>query len=111
MKDSGRRDAAERILRRVFRAAKPGLRWRLWDGSEGSVGTPDGTWTLVFRDPASFRALFGSKNSQVMGEAFIDDLIDVDGDLFAALRVANDLEDLEPSLLDKLAVGWLLRSV
>jgi len=105
-----RRHAAA-ALERIFAQVKPGLRYRLWDGSEGSVGNPDGSFTLVIRDPETFRATFGSNNTRVMAEAFIDDRVDVEGDLFAALRVANQLEDLELGLRERLGLYLDLRRV
>lgn len=105
------RSSAGAILRRVFGTTKPGLRYRLWDGSEGSVGDPDGSFTLVIRDRDTFREVFGSTNTRVMAEAFIDNRIDVEGDLFAALRAANQLEDLEFGWLEKLGIFLEMRHV
>jgi hypothetical protein len=105
------RRAAGAVLESIFGAARPGLRYRLWDGSEGTVGHPDGSFTLVIRDPETFRATFGTNNTRVLAEAFIDNRIDVDGDLFAALRTANQLEDLRLGLLAKLAILWNLRRI
>jgi len=105
------RRAAGAVLARIFGAVRPGLRYRLWDGSEGTVGRPDGSFTLVIRDPETFRTTFGTNNTRVMAEAFIDDRIDVDGDLFAALRTANQLEDLQLGPLAKLAILANLRRV
>src|SRR5262249_3859402 len=64
---------AEGVLRRIFARVMPGIRYRLWDGSEGTIGRPDGTWTLVVRDRDAFRTTFGSHNSRLMAEAFIDE--------------------------------------
>jgi hypothetical protein len=102
---------AAAVLERIFAAVRPGLHYRLWDGSEGSVGSPDGSFTLVIRDADTFRKTFGSNDTRVMAEAFADDRIDVDGDLFAALRVANQLEDLELGVLDKLGIYMDLRRI
>jgi len=99
------------VLRRVFGSVRPGLHYRLWDGSEGDVGSPDGTFTLVVRDRDGFRKAFGANDTRVMAEAFIDKHIDVDGDLFAALRVVNQLEDLELGFFDKLGIYFDLRRV
>jgi hypothetical protein len=100
--DTGKsRRSAESVLARIFRGVRPGLRYRLWDGTEGDVGHPDGSFTLVIRD----------RNTRVMGEAFIDNRIDVDGDLFAALRVANQLEESQLGIFDKLAIFLDLRGV
>ena len=90
---------------------EPGLRYRLWDGSEGAVGRPDGSFTMVIRDRDTFRETFGSSNTKVLAEAFIDNRIDVEGDLFAALRVANQLEDLELGWFDKLGIAADLRRI
>lgn len=104
------RRSAEAVLRRVFEGLEPGVRYRLWDGSEGVIGRPDGTWTLVVRDPSGFRRAFGS-DSRAMAEAFVANDIDVEGDLFAALRLANQLESLEFGLIDKLGIWLDLRGV
>jgi hypothetical protein len=101
--EPGRR-RADAVLQRIFGAVKPGLHYRLWDGSEGDVGHPDGSFTLLLRDREAFREIFGAANTHVMAEAFIDNRFDVDGDLFAALRVANQLEELELGWLDKLGI-------
>jgi len=106
----GRR-RADAVLQRIFGAVKPGLRYRLWDGGEGDVGHPDGSFTLLLRDRDAFREVFGAANTHAMAEAFIDNRIDVDGDLFAALRVANQLEELELGWLDKLGIYLDLRRI
>jgi hypothetical protein len=103
---AARRRAAHAILERIFGHVEPGLRYRLWDGSEGDVGQPDGSFTLVLRDPHTFRAVFAGGNTRVMAEAFADNRIDVDGDLFSALRTANQLEGLDLGWLDKVGI-WL----
>lgn len=103
--------AVRSVLERIFGGVQPGLRYRLWDGSEGSIGQPDGSFTLVIRDRDTFRRCFSSQNTKVMAEAFVEDRIDVDGDLFAALRVANQLEDLHLGWVDKLAISLDLMSV
>jgi len=50
-------------------------------------------------------------DTKVMAEAFVQKRIDCDGDLFAALRVANQLEDLRLGWVDKLAIFLDLRRV
>jgi hypothetical protein len=108
--ERSRRSAAG-VLRRVFGHVTPGIRFRLWDGSEGTIGRPDGSWTLILRDRESFRAAFAGKNSRLMAEAFIDDRIDVEGDLYSALRIANQVESLELGFFDKLGLWLDLRGV
>jgi hypothetical protein len=103
--------AARSVLERVFGQVQPGLRYRLWDGSEGDIGQPDGSFVLAIRDRETFKQCFSSQNSKVMAEAFVENRIDCDGDLFAALRVANQLEDLRLGWVDKLAIYLDLLSV
>jgi hypothetical protein len=103
--------AARSVLERIFGRVEPGLRYRLWDGSEGDIGRPDGSFVLAIRDRETFRECFSSQNTKVMAEAFVDNRVDVDGDLFAALRVANQLEDMRLGWVDKLAIYLDLRSV
>jgi len=110
--DSDRsRSSAGGVLRRVFGRCTPGIRYRLWDGSEGIVGSPDGSWTLVLRDRDAFRAAFSGKNTRLLGEAFVAEEIDVEGDLFSALRIANQLEDVELGIFDKLGIWLDMRGV
>ena len=42
--------AAAGVLERVFAGVTPGLQYRLWDGSEGRVGAPDGSYLAGVRD-------------------------------------------------------------
>ena len=76
MGDARSRRHARTVLERIFGHVEPGLRYRLWDGSEGSVGNPDGSFTLVIRDRDTFRETFGSNDTKVMAEAFADEYID-----------------------------------
>jgi hypothetical protein len=103
--------AARSVLESIFGKVKPGLRYRLWDGSEGDIGRPDGSFVLAIRDRETFRDCFSSENTKVMAEAFVQKRIDCDGDLYAALRVANQLEDLRLGWADKLAIFLDLRHV
>jgi hypothetical protein len=105
------RDAARAVIERVFADVTPGLRYRLWDGFEGDVGHPDGSFTLVIRDAETFRKCFSRQNTKIMAEAFVEKGIDVDGDLFAGLRIANQLEDLKLGWVDRLAIALELRRV
>jgi hypothetical protein len=104
-------DAAAAVLERIFGTVRPGIRYRLWDGTEGAVGAPDGSFTIVIRDRDTFRQTFSTQNTKVMAEAFADNRVDVEGDLFACLRVANQLEDVTLRWLDKLAIWRDLRHV
>lgn len=103
--------AAATVLERVFRETTPGIQYRLWDGSEGRVGAPDGSFTIVIRDPDTFVDAFSSTNTKGLAEAFVDNRIDVDGDLFACLRIGNQLDEVKLGWRDKLAIWRALRKV
>ena len=102
--------AARSVLERIFGKVKPGLRYRLWTAAKATSARPDGSFVLAIRDRETFRDCFSSENTKVMAaEAFVQKRIDCDGDLFAALRVANQLEDLRLGWVDKLAIFLDLR--
>jgi hypothetical protein len=104
-------EAATSILERIFGSVQPGIRYRLWDGPEGRVGNPDDSFTLVIRDRNAFRRVFGSQNSKLLAEAFVENRLDIEGNLFACLRIANQLENFRLSWVDKLSMWFDLRRV
>jgi hypothetical protein len=107
---TGRQHAAA-VIERVFRGVQPGIRCRLWDGSEHDVGRPDGAFTLVIRDRDTFRKAFGRAHTGALAQAFVDNRIDIEGDLFAAMRFANGLEDVKLTMRDKIGLLLHLRRI
>lgn len=103
--------AAVGVLNRVFRDTTPGIQYRLWDGSEGRVGVPDGAFTIVIRDPEVFVRAFSHSDTLALAEAFVENRIDIEGDLFAALRVGHQVDQAEFGWRDKLAIWRALRRV
>lgn len=103
--------AAETVLRRVFARVNPGIQYRLWDGTEGRVGSPDGSFTLVIRDPETFGEAFSSGNTRALAEAFVENRLDVEGSLFNSLRVGNQLDEANLGLWDKFTIWRALRRV
>jgi len=105
------RDAAGQVLEKIFRACSPGLSYRLWDGSEGQVGQPDDSFRIVIRDPATFRGALASGNTSELATAFVEQRIDIEGDLMACLRIANQLENHSLHWTENLHLWWLLRRI
>jgi cyclopropane-fatty-acyl-phospholipid synthase len=62
--------------------ADAGLRLRAWDGSEAG---PPGAPVVVVKTPAAVRRLLTAPNELGLGRACVDGVIDVEGDLYAAL--------------------------
>jgi len=104
-------ERAVRLLRRVFRRLGTPLTVRLWDGTTTRVGAPGETsFALVFRSRAVFRRLLLHPSSLRLGEAYIGGEIDIDGDLFAAMRTANHIERMPVPWATRFAVlAGLLR--
>ena len=99
------------LLRRVFAPLPVPLAFRLWDGTETRVGaTGESGFAVVFRSRPAFRRILRRPTPLSFGEAYIAGEIDIEGDVFAAMRTANDIEQLRVSLGTRLGVlGGLLR--
>jgi cyclopropane-fatty-acyl-phospholipid synthase len=103
--------AAAGLLRRVFASLEAPLIFHLWDGTTARVGARgESGFAVVFRSRRAFRRIVLRPTSLRFGEAYIDGEIDIEGDLFAAMRTANAIENLRVPLGTRLAVlGGLLR--
>ena len=102
---------AVRLLTRVFASVPVPLAFRLWDGTTARVGSRGvSPFTVVVTSRRMLRRLLRRPSPLCFGEAFIAGEIDIEGDLFAAMAVANHIEELRLGLGTRLAVlAWLLR--
>lgn len=90
------------LLRRALTEVGVPIAVRLWDGTTTAVGPRgDGGFTVVFQDPTAFWRLVASPTALGFGEAYVAGHVDVEGDLFAAMRALHRLPDRSPRL------GWL----
>jgi cyclopropane-fatty-acyl-phospholipid synthase len=107
----GASETAGRLLARVFAALEVPLTFRLWDGTAARVGAAgESPFAVVVRSASALRRLLRHPTPLGFGEAFIDGEIDIEGDLFAAMAVANRIEQLRVPFAARLAVlGKLLR--
>jgi len=97
--------AAVRLLRHVFAGLRTPLLFRLWDGTDAPVGAKgDGGFAVVVRSRRVFRRLLWNPTPFRFGEAYIGGEIDIEGDVFAAMRAANEIEALRVPLGTRLAV-------
>ena len=63
---------------------------RTWDGE--TWGQPDARSTLVLKHPSAFRVMLIPPSDLVAGEAYVFDDVDIEGDIYAALYFAADLQ-------------------
>lgn len=96
--------AAAAILSRIFRNVPFGFAVRLWDGTRVHLG-PDGEpFTLVFCQREAFRRLVMRPNTLRFAEAYVDGELDIEGDFFTAVRLANQLEALRLTVADRISI-------
>lgn len=83
---------------------------RLWDGTTwGDDARP--RFTLVLKHPGALRNMFTSPSELMLGEAFIYDDFDIEGNVEAAFALADHLLAREWGIGEQLRVGSLLRKL
>ena len=92
------------ILRRVFHEAPTAFAFRLWDGTLVAFGSGPPLVTAVIHQPATFRRLMRDPTPLNFAEAYAEEIIDIEGDLFAAIKVADAMEDVRLSWRDRLRI-------
>lgn len=84
--DQTTRDAARAVLDGIFGPAdERGFATRLWDGSLD--GPDDAPFTLLINRPGALRRMFLPPSELAVGEAYLRDDFDVDGDLEAVTHL------------------------
>jgi cyclopropane-fatty-acyl-phospholipid synthase len=97
------RRAAE-VLTRLFGRVPTAFAFRLWDGTRVLLGGGAPVVTIGVHRPETFLRLVRDPSPLNFAEAYVEGAIDVDGDLFAAMGVANALEEIRLSLADRLRI-------
>jgi cyclopropane-fatty-acyl-phospholipid synthase len=90
------------ILREVFGSLGRPFAFQLWDGTEVRFGSDAPVATAVIKAPATFVALMRDPSPGNFAEAYVASDIDLEGDLFAAMDVANAIEGIRLSPMQKL---------
>jgi cyclopropane-fatty-acyl-phospholipid synthase len=96
--------AATRLLRLAFAGIETPLAVRLWDGTLVAPPAGSARVTLAFRSRRAFRRLLARPTPLAFGEAFIASEIDLEGDVFDALRATHRLEAARWPLRTRLAM-------
>ncbi len=77
---------------------------RLWDGSQWfSHGDAPPVCTIVLKERSALAALLVAPNEVTLGEAFIHESLDVEGDLFSAFAIAEHIFDRPRRLRHQIA--------
>ena len=95
------RRAAE-ILRRVFGQVVTGWEFRLWDGTRVTLGDGVPVCTVVVHRPETFFRLMRDPSPNNFAEAYVDGDLDLEGDLFVAMKIADAVEEIRLSFRDRL---------
>jgi len=95
---------AAAILRRVFGGLTASFAFRLWDGQEVRFGPDAPGCTAVIKSPETFLSLIRNPTPYNFAEAYVQGRLDLDGDLFAAMDVANAVENLRMTPLQKASI-------
>jgi cyclopropane-fatty-acyl-phospholipid synthase len=90
------------VLRQVFETVQADFAFRLWDGTIIPFGVEPPAFTVVIHAPATFLKLMRDPTPLAFGEAYVGGAIDIEGDMFAAMHVANALENLRLPLAQRL---------
>jgi cyclopropane-fatty-acyl-phospholipid synthase len=95
---------AATILRRLFGHIEGGLAFRLWDGTPVVLGGGAPVCMVVLHRPEAFIRLARDPSPLNFAEAYVEGALDIEGDLFAAMRIANSIEDIRVSSVDRLRI-------
>ena len=95
---------AAAILRQIFGGLPTSFAFRLWDGQEVRLGTAGPVCTAVIKSPETFLSLIRDPSPYNFAEAYVQSRLDLEGDLFATMEVANAVEHLEVTPWQKLSI-------
>ena len=90
------------VLRRVFDRVSTGFAFRLWDGTLVELGHGAPVCTAVVHRPETFIRLMRDPTPYNFAEAYVEGALDLEGDLFAAMKIADAMEEIRLSFRDRL---------
>ena len=100
---------AASILREVFGPLERPFSFRLWDGTEVRFGDGEPAAAAVIKSPEIFVRLMRDPSPYNFAKAYVESEIDLEGDLFATMDVANAVEEIRLSAGQKLRLLLSLR--
>jgi len=97
-------DTALRILDRLFHSFQESVALRLWNDVTHHLGRSSPAFVLVIRDPAVLKDLVLRRSPVHLADAYFRGLLDLEGDLYAALRLKGHFGSLALSLRERTAL-------
>jgi cyclopropane-fatty-acyl-phospholipid synthase len=85
----------------VFERIPTGFAFRLWDGTVVELGQGAAVCTAVIKDPATFIRLMRDPSPLNFAEAYVESAIDIEGDLYLGMKVADAMEEVRLSPADR----------
>ena len=79
---------------------------RLWNNTRHALGQAAPAFTLVLREPALLRQLVLKPDPLLLAQAYFDNLLDVEGDIYEVLSLKNHFEHVELTWRERLSL-WL----
>ena len=92
------------ILRRVFGRIHAPVAFRLWEGTEVRLSGDEALTTIVIKSPETFVSLIKDPTPHAFAEAYVSGAVDFEGDIFAVMPVANEMEELRVPSYQKLRI-------
>jgi cyclopropane-fatty-acyl-phospholipid synthase len=93
---------AAAVMREIFGRIKAPVAFRLWDGSEVRLSGDKALNTVVIKSPETFLDLIRDPSPYNFAEAYVSGAVDFEGDIFAVMPVANEMEELRVPTHQKL---------
>jgi cyclopropane-fatty-acyl-phospholipid synthase len=98
-----------RTLQRLTGCSQPpDFSVRFWDGTLWEPQNANPRFTLVLKHPGALRKMFWPPSDLSVGEAYIYNDIDVEGDIQAFFNFVNQLGKQKRSVRERLALAWHL---
>lgn len=91
------------VIERIFSQTKKNFNISFWNGQVISY-TEKPDFVLKFNDKDIFRKIAASPTAMNFAKAFMDKTFDIEGNIFEAISLKNDLYKLEVSNKDKLTL-------
>jgi len=94
----------ERVLERLLRGFPGSAAFRIGTGSTHVVGNFPPDFTIVIRDPSVLRMLAFKGSLLTVAEAYFRGLVEIEGDLYAALRLKGHFQRIALRIPERLAM-------